>query len=58
MALCDGGPPAVYELGATDQGAGQGLSWPLSQLVEINSNRHINIPSAFIPFGREYMGLP
>jgi hypothetical protein len=38
MTLCDGGPPAIYGLGTPDQGAGQGPSWPLGQLVEINSN--------------------
>jgi hypothetical protein len=38
MALCDRGPPAVYGLGTSDQGEGQGPSWPLGQLVEINSN--------------------
>jgi hypothetical protein len=38
MVLYDGGPPAVYGLGTPDQGAGQGPSWPLGQLVEINSN--------------------
>jgi hypothetical protein len=39
MVLCDGGPPTIYGLGTPDQGAGQGPSWPLGQLVEINSNR-------------------
>jgi hypothetical protein len=41
MALCDEGPPAVYGLGTPDQGAGQGPSWPLGQLVEINSNAQL-----------------
>jgi hypothetical protein len=38
MALCDGEPPVIYGLGTPDQGAGQWPSWPLGQLVEINSN--------------------
>jgi hypothetical protein len=51
MALCDGGPPAVYGLSTPDQGAGQGPSWPLGQLVEINSNTsHIifNLPEVLL----------
>jgi hypothetical protein len=39
IALRDKGLPAVYGLGTPDQGAGQGPSWPLGQMVEINSNK-------------------
>ena len=36
MALCNWGPPASAGLNASDQGVGQGPSWPWGQLVDTN----------------------
>ena len=42
--LRDGGPPASSWAGPPIRAQGQGASWPLGQLVEINSNKAGKLP--------------
>jgi hypothetical protein len=56
MALCDGGPPAVYGLGTPDQGASQGPSWPPTggdqfQHNELRTRQHKHICRKSEPWG-------
>ena len=39
IGLRDGGPSASFWAGPPIRALGQGISWPLGQLVEINSNK-------------------